>query len=109
MSIFSNCNREPYHLLYSLEDEGLLDPLDEIDLFSLHFIFIPRLNQQLETFRAAYCRHRLRTEHNRMALQLWTRGLQVTEDEAALTGILYGPEEELGLGEVRTVWCNVCL
>ena len=104
--VFSSCSVHLYHLLYSLEDEGLLDPLDEIDLFSLHFVFIPRLNQQLETFRAAYCRHRLRTEHNRTPLQLWTRGLLVTEDEAALTGILYGPEE---LGEVRTVWCNVCL
>ena len=90
--IFSTCTVTLYHLLYSLEDEGLLDPFDEIDLYSLHLVFIPRLNGQLESFRAAYCRHKLRTEHNRTPLQLWTRGVATTEDMTALTGI-YGLDE----------------
>ena len=85
--VFSSCTGLLYHLLYSLEDEGLLDPFDELDLFCVHLVFIPRLNQQLESFRAAYCRHRLRTEHNMTPLQLWTRGAMVTEDLTALAGI----------------------
>jgi hypothetical protein len=76
-----------YHLFYALEDEGILDPVDEVDLFALHYVFLPRINQQLESFKAAYCRHRLRTEHNRTPLQLWTRGVLATQDCTALAGI----------------------
>lgn len=90
--VFSSCTGHLYHMFYSMEDEGLLDPVDEVDLFALHFVFIPRINQQLEAFKAAYCRHRLRTEHNRTPLQLWTRGIMTTEDFTALAGV-YGLDE----------------
>ena len=53
-----------YHIFFALEDDGVLDPSNETDLFCLHFVFLPRINAQLETFRQAYCRRRLRTEHN---------------------------------------------
>ena len=82
--VFSSCTAHLYHMFYSMEDEGLLDPVDEVDLFSLHFVFIPRINQQLGSFKSAYSRHRLRTEHNSSPLQLWTRGMLVTEDLTAL-------------------------
>ncbi len=62
--VFSSCLAPLYYQFYDLEDEGLLDPSDEIDLFCLHFVFLPRINQLLESFRAAYCRHKLRTEHS---------------------------------------------
>ncbi len=62
--VFSSCLAPLYNLFYDLEDEGLLDPSDEIDLFCLHFVFLPRINQLLESFRAAYCRHKLRTEQS---------------------------------------------
>ena len=38
----------------TLEEEGLLDPVYEVDLFALHFVFIPSINQQLESFKSAY-------------------------------------------------------
>ena len=85
--VFSSCLAPAYYTFYTMEDEGLLDPSDEIDLYCLHFIFIPRINQQLDVFRAAYCRHKLRTEHNRSPLQLWTMGLMNTEDATALDGL----------------------
>lgn len=46
------------HTFYSLEDEGLLDPNDDIDLFCLHFVYLPRINDQLPMFREAYCQHK---------------------------------------------------
>ena len=95
--VFTLCTGHMYHLFYSLEDAGLLDPVDEVDLFALHFVFLPRINQRLERFKAAYCRHRLRTEHNRTPLQLWTRGVLTTRDLTALAGIC-GLDE---LSEVR--------
>lgn len=84
--VFSACTGHLYHLFYSMEESGLLDPIDEIDLFALHFVFLPRINQQLKSFKEAYSRHKLRTEHNRTPLQLWTRGLLETEDLTALGG-----------------------
>lgn len=101
--VFSSCLSHLYSMFYCLEDEGLLDPLDEVDLFSLHFVFIPRINQQLDSFSAAYCRHKLRTEHNQTPLQLWIRGLLVTEDLTALAGA-YGLDE---LTEVSNLFGQV--
>lgn len=86
--VFTSCTGQLYHLFYSMEDEGLLDPIDEVDLFALHFVFLPRINEQLDSFREAYCRHKLRTEHNHTPLQLWTRGLLTTQDSAALAGLV---------------------
>lgn len=40
-----------YHdCFHKLEEEGCLDPLNETDLYCLHFIFIPRINSTLESF-----------------------------------------------------------
>ena len=52
--MFTTCISVFYYLFYSLEDNGLLCPTDEIDLFSLHYVFLPRINAHLETFRQAY-------------------------------------------------------
>lgn len=85
--VFSSCTAHLYNMFYSMEDEGLLDPVDEVDLFALHFVFLPRINRQLGSFKEAYCRHKLRTEHHRTPLQLWLRGIAATEDSAALAGL----------------------
>ena len=85
--VFSSCTAHLYHLFYSMEDEGILDPVDELDLFCLHFVFLPRINRQLESFKAAYCRHKLRTEHSSTPLQLWTQGIMTSEDSVALAGM----------------------
>ena len=58
-----------YYLFYSLEDNGLLCPNDEIDLFALHYCFLPRVNAHMEIFCQAYNRHRLRTEGNHSPMQ----------------------------------------
>ena len=52
--VFSTCLSSFYHLFYSLEDNGILNPNDDVDLFCLHYVFLPRINSQLETFRQAY-------------------------------------------------------
>ena len=38
-----------YHsLFHHLEDCGVLDPLKSVDLFALHFVFIPRINRHID-------------------------------------------------------------
>lgn len=47
-----------------LEDEGKLDPSSDIDLFCLHYVYIPRINQALDSFRNGGNNHAVRTEHS---------------------------------------------
>lgn len=56
----------------SLESNGVLDPLNVVDLFCLHFVYIPRINQSLSLFQEAWNNHPLSTESNRTPLQLHT-------------------------------------
>ena len=97
--VFSCCLAPVYYTFYGMEDEGLLDPMDEVDLFCLHFVFLPRINQQLQLFIGAYCRHKLRSEHNHTPMQLWTMGIMATTDRTALS-------EFYGLDEVDEVSCQ---
>jgi len=73
--LFPDCVSCFYFLFYSMEAEGILDPNKEIDLYALHFVFLPLLQQQLNLFRLGWCNHRLRTEGNRTPHQLWIAGL----------------------------------
>ena len=79
------------YLFYELEDEDLLDPLDDRDLFCLHYIFLPRINQSLHHFVRAWNRHPLRSEGNRTPLQIWTDGMQeATDPDLNLPSLSYG-------------------
>lgn len=58
-----------------MEDYGLLDVDKDEDLYTLHYVFMPRINSQLAQFSSAWNQHPLRTENGLSPLQLWTRGL----------------------------------
>lgn len=78
-----------FHTLFlSLEDQGLLDPSNPRDLFSLHFVFLPRLNNALSTFLSSYNHHPMRTAGNKSPYQLWISGMtQRSGDEEAVQGL----------------------
>ena len=87
--VFSTCLSTFYRLFYSLEDNNLLSADSDIDLFCLHYIFLPRINLHLNVFRQAYSRHRLRTAGNRSPLQLWLSGmLQGGSENSAVLGMM---------------------
>lgn len=90
--MFTGCTSIFYYLFYNLEESGLLSPSDEIDLFSLHYAFLPRINNHLEIFCQAYNRHRIRTERNHSPMQLWLQGMLSTGDDTAASGV-YNFEE----------------
>lgn len=47
-----------FHQLFNhLESLGYLNHLSDIDLFSLHYVFIPRMNQALEEFVSGWNSH----------------------------------------------------
>ena len=57
--------------LYELEHQGLLDPSNDTDLFSLHYVYVPRINQLLQEFVSAHNHHSISTESNLTPLQLF--------------------------------------
>ena len=65
-----------YHgLFYHLEATGALDPDNDVHLFCLHYVYVPRINHHLQKWMNAWNMHSVRTEQNHSPLQLWTRGL----------------------------------
>ena len=66
-----------YHDLFSfMESLDILDPNDDLHIFCLHFVFIPRINRQLSYWKNSWINHPMRSEHNLTPRQLWTAGLQ---------------------------------
>ena len=61
-------------LFLFLEARRLFDPSSDTDMFSLHFIFIPRIQRLLDRFSQRFNVYSLSTEHNRTPRQLWVSG-----------------------------------
>lgn len=64
-----------YDVLHSLEDSGSLDPSNILHLFCAHYVFLPRLQRDIDTFTNAWNDHSIRTEQNLTPNQLWEIGL----------------------------------
>lgn len=60
-----------YHIFFTLEEQGLLEPDNEVHLYALHWTFIPLIQKHLDSFKDGWNNHGLRTEHNQTPLQLW--------------------------------------
>lgn len=63
-----------YRLFYHLEQQGLLDVLNDVQLFALHYIFIPRINQALKLFQEGWNYHGIRTASHLSPQQLFLQG-----------------------------------
>ena len=61
-------------LFRRLEDEGKLNCLNEVDLFCLHVVFLPRINCHLDAFVECWNNHPLSTSHNLTPNQLFIQG-----------------------------------
>ena len=58
-----------------LEAEEILNPDNEVDIFCLHVVFLPRVNKSLTEFQGSWNNHSLSTEGNMSPLQLCVLGL----------------------------------
>ncbi len=63
-----------YRLFYHLESVQLLDPVNEVHLFTLHYIFLSRINESVTQFLSGWNHHAIRTVHNRSPYQLFVEG-----------------------------------
>ena len=57
-----------------MEEQLLLDPFDEIHLYALQFIYLPRINRSINEFILEWNNHPVRTEYRRTPLQVWVEG-----------------------------------
>eukprot|EP00794_Sanderia_malayensis_P014733 gene14733-16268_t len=99
------------NIFYFLENNDLLDPLDEIHLYALQFVYIPRVNRALDELQQDWAFHPLSSENNRSPRQLWHSGItrlsniDPVEVESMLPNIgqdyaQYGIDEELALHQI---------
>ena len=74
------CVASTYHALFhAMESVGVLDPDDEIDLFALQCLYLPRINDSLEEFIRAWNKHPLRSERNWSPYKIWTNSVICNE------------------------------
>lgn len=90
--IYSGVLSYYYNLFYFMEDEGILDPLNDIHIAALHYVFLYKINEKLQLWREAWAGHRLRTAHN-SPRALWIAGqfqspVGISESEL----LVYGAE-----------------
>ena len=78
-----------------MERFGLLDPINEVYLLSLHLVFLQEIKKSLDEFTRQWNYHGLCTEGGSSSLQLWTEDILRSANgrNSPLDGIL--SEEEL--------------
>jgi hypothetical protein len=84
-----------------LEKNGLLDSLDEVDLFALHYVFLPRINASLSEFTSQWNHHGIRTVSNQTPLALWQTNIHTMPDAPATVNYdTYGVDYDASLSEI---------
>ena len=63
---------------YELERQGILDPLNDTDLFCLHYVYLPRINKRLTEFIDDHNNHNVSTEGYNSPAQLFWVNLHLT-------------------------------
>lgn len=69
-----------YKLFYFLESYGLLNPLNEQQLWALHYTYVPRISKSLKTFTESWNNYPIRTAHHRSPFQLYTSGMLLLQN-----------------------------
>jgi len=62
-------------IFLQLEDQGNLDVLNDLHIFSLHHVYIPRIENCLEVFVRQMNNRPVSTERNLSPLQMWEKGM----------------------------------
>lgn len=99
-----------YHLFYYMEDQEILDPLNDIHLAALHYIYMNEINRRLQMWCTAWSCHRIRTVKS-SPLQLWASGqiqnpvsLQMNETDLQEFGVEGNGENEIITDRERPIF-----
>jgi len=85
-----------------MEDQRILDPNNNMHIYALQYVYIPRINDALQVFQSGWNSHGIRTEHGQSPNQLFIAGaLRLRESRMTafdyydrISCIQYGVEEQ---------------
>lgn len=88
-------------LFMFMEEHNILDSLNELHLFSLHYVYLPRIQRATTEFVSQWNNHGLSTQGGHSPLQLWHRGVlqQLGSNHPAIDGIFDQDREAFGIDE----------
>lgn len=78
--VYESCLSLYYRIFYFLEDQGVLDVECKVQLFCLHVVYTPLIQQSLDEFRRAWNSHGLTSAQSFSPLQIWTIGMLLCHD-----------------------------
>ena len=64
-----------YYTFQVMEENGLLNMGNPTEKSALQFVFLPRTNRAITSFKTAWNYHPLRTEHNWSPQRIWSNGM----------------------------------
>ena len=62
-------------IFHILEQRNQLDPLNEVDIFCLHWVYLPKINKHFTQFTESWNNHPMSTENNQTPNQLFVHGM----------------------------------
>ena len=90
-------------LFQYLENTDLFDSLNEVELFALHYVYVPRINASLEEFRSQWNHHGIRTANHQTPLTLFQKNIeQCPRDPSIVSDETYGVDYGGPLPEMVT-------
>ena len=82
-----------YYVFYAMEQSGILNMSNDLHLFVLHLVFLPRINFALEEYLKMFNDHKIRTAQNMTPNQLWTNGMLDPNNPLATDKLDEDPED----------------
>ena len=76
-----------------MEQSGILNMSNDLHLFVLHLVFLPRINFALEEYLKMFNDHKIRTARNMTPNQLWTNGMLDPNNPLAMDKLDEDPED----------------
>ena len=64
-----------YYTFQVMEESGLLNMNNPLHKYALHYVFLPRINRAISSFKTAWNNHPLRTENNWTPQRIWVNGM----------------------------------
>ena len=100
--VFQSCLILYYNLFYQLEELHELNIDNEVHLFSLHYVFLPIINNSLARFQQAWNGHPMNSENGLSPEQLWIQGMALYQETMQLLSVpdtaLYGVDWDAPMG-----------
>ena len=80
--VFQGCTILYYNIFCHLEETEELNINNELHLFCLHYVFIPKMNASLQSFQQAWNSHPMQSERGLSPEQLWLEGMALYQGQS---------------------------